>query len=164
MKKANHDTIPMNLPVVMILLFLIFPLCIYICITWNDQTFYVQSGCVITILVCLYGFIENSRSFQLSSSGIQCCICNIPFRKISWNQVSQIGIARRSDGLKGSHFPFLIISLKGADEFNPFYDKGGSYVSRNSGYVYTIYDPDKYVSIIEKYYGPIDYDIRRYES
>lgn len=159
----DYDLIPARMSVVLLCVLMLMLLCFF-AVRDFDGTIYPYLLLVpVLVAVYIWWIWDALRSFRLDSSGITIFRFGKAIRRIPWTQVEQIGVTRRGDSYKGGHATFLLIVMKGCEHYDPFMDVGHEFCSRNSSMILTFDNVNKYQSLFEKYYGPVDFDIRRYK-
>lgn len=122
---------------------------------WEMRFLYVPIFLIIGPGIVLRDF----RYFLVSEEEILCCLFGIRFRRIPWNDVRQIGIGNRRNGFgPGGYGDFIILTLSGCPRFRVGKDSGGGYISKHPILSVMMPYAEEFVAILEKHYGPIDYD------
>lgn len=99
-------------------------------------------------------------TYQVNFSGVTMRRFGIPVRFVSWEKISQIGRAQLGNG------ECLIITQIGCEKFeyrrgNPKSYLAERYLRKHRAKTLCIENVKTGVPIIEKYYGPLDYDYTR---
>lgn len=98
----------------------------------------------------------GSKSFHINEKGITRLRFAIPYKFIAWEQISQVG--RQKIGNRR----LLIITLSKCEKFYPDTDHADFYAFKHPFKTIVIPDVKKNLSIISKYYNPLDYDCSLY--
>ena len=111
--------------------------------------------------ICAYFIRVDARSWELDANGITCLRFGRPYKTVPWQQVIQVGSAIIGGRFSGGSSTFIIVTLDGAEKFDPKKDVGGEYMSKWDDHVISIYFNDKAVSAFEALYGKLDYVSRK---
>lgn len=109
------------------------------------------------VAMLIYSLKRDLNSYLLDEDGITCMRFGKPIKQLSWQQVSQVGIAITGGPFRGGSNPFIIVTLEGAERFDPKKDVGGKYISEWEDHLIVIYKTKKAVECFEKTYGKFDY-------
>ena len=113
---------------------------------------------IVAMLWALWGLTERR---ELDTKGIHCFRFGREIKLLRWDQIQQLGILRKErQHRRGISQLFLVVIPKGITPFAPTMESGYGYLGRNRRHI--IAEQIKYAPIFEKYYGPLDFDVRNY--
>lgn len=112
----------------------------------------------LTFLILPYAIIGTLRRYTFSESGITATFLRIPYRRIKWSEVRQIGIIVEKYGVK-----YIQITLQFAMRYHPRQEyldllRLDVYRIRNFPNVITILATQEHLELVKEFYGYLDYD------
>lgn len=166
MDKSQYDVIPIQkgilIPHVICAIVMILA-AYYKCHDWAPEIFW---------FFCIFGMswvILALRSFRISQEGIQCRFIGIPYWFIPWSKVKQVGdIHSYPDNMFNNFFQFTLLGCpdhipNSLSTWKEYYFE--VFLRPKLKHPFTVLDiycnTKKYMSIIEKYYGPLDFSDKR---
>ena len=153
-KNANRDTIPFNYG------FALFFVCVLI-YAWvaplsEDESeryrdYSLRILPFITLLECFW-------HYRLDEQGITQLYFGIKIKQILWEKTAQVGVIYTTTYAKGNGEWHIVIVPKWCELPDPKEYNGLSYIRRNRKQIFRIPRNRRNIALIEKYYGPLDFD------
>lgn len=160
-RPQGSDTVSADYPVIVLVVLILLPVCFLFFRNWDSLDSLKRLALPVILVLAFYALWDSSQSFVLNEFGMKRYRLGKLTQEIPWDQVAQIGITTRQDGLKGSTQPFILIVLKGWESYDPNMDQAYRFISRNKGGVITINYIKRNAPLFEKHYGSFDFDMTR---
>lgn len=140
----------------------VFPICIgAICYSFTSKNYEPLIPALFIGALCVALIYSDSQSWIIDEKGIICLRFGKPYKSVSWQQVKQVGIAIVGGPFTGGSNAYIIVTLDGAEKFNPKKDVGGEYMSKWKDSLIGIYKSEKAISAFKAMYGEFEYICNR---